>query len=188
MKKYILTIAIIAACYVSSGQTNETLNFADASTGGAEAIATAFREQRSGVQVAGEGVVVRILPDDSDGPRHQRFILSLASGQTLLVAHNIDIAPRLTSLKSGDLVAFNGVYEWNAKGGTVHWTHRDPSGRHPGGVAQAQWPNLPVEGVVPFNNTMERTAPKDHGPRRRAQEMMRATPTIASRPAAQLGR
>jgi len=129
MKKYILTIAIIAACYVSSGQTNETLNFADASTGGAEAIATAFREQRSGVQVAGEGVVVRILPDDSDGPRHQRFILSLASGQTLLVAHNIDIAPRLTSLKSGDLVAFNGVYEWNAKGGTVHWTHRDPSGR-----------------------------------------------------------
>jgi hypothetical protein len=133
MKKYIFAIAIIAVCYVGSGHTNETLNFADASTARAEAIATAFREQRSGVQVAGEGVVVRILPDDSDGHRHQRFILSLASGQTLLVAHNIDIAPRLTSLKSGDLVAFNGVYEWNAKGGTVHWTHRDPTRRHPGG-------------------------------------------------------
>jgi len=35
---------------------------------------------------------------------------------------------------------------------------------------------LTSRGCSPFNNTMERTAPKDHGPRRRAQEMMRATP------------
>ena len=133
MKKYISALAIIAACFVGSGHTNEPLHFADASTARNEAIESAFREQRSGVQVAGEGVVVRILPDDNDGHRHQRFILSLASGQTLLVAHNIDIAPRLTSLKSGDLVAFKGVYEWNAKGGTIHWTHRDPSGRQAGG-------------------------------------------------------
>lgn len=65
--------------------------------------------------------------------RHQRFILTLSSGQTLLVAHNIDLAPRLASLKSGDSVAFNGVYEWNAKGGVIHWTHRDRSGRHQAG-------------------------------------------------------
>ena len=109
MKKSILAIAIIAACYVGSGHTNEPLHFADATTARAEAIASAFREKRSGVQVAGEGVVVRILPDDIDGHRHQRFILSLASGQTLLVAHNIDIAPRIMSLKSGDLVALSGA-------------------------------------------------------------------------------
>ena len=68
-----------------------------------------------------------------DGHRHQRFILSMASGRTLLVAHNIDLAPRVASLNPGDVVAFKAVYEWNAKGGTIHWTHRDPNGRHPGG-------------------------------------------------------
>lgn len=98
-----------------------------------DVVQAAFNEQKSGVQVNGEGVVSRLLADDNDGSRHQRFILTLPSGQTLLVAHNIDLAPRIASLKSGDSVSFNGVYEWNAKGGVIHWTHNDPSGRHEAG-------------------------------------------------------
>jgi hypothetical protein len=81
-------------------------------------------------QVRGEGIVRRILSDDTRGRRHQRFILALASGQTVLVAHNIDIAPRIEGLRQGDTVAFYGEYEWNEKGGVIHWTHRDPDGRH----------------------------------------------------------
>ena len=73
------------------------------------------------------------LSDDEDGSRHQRFIIALRSGQTLLVAHNIDIAPRIASLREGDVVRFSGVYEWNEKGGVIHWTHRDPNGLHAGG-------------------------------------------------------
>ena len=99
-------------------------------------MANAFQNQASGVQVEGEGVVERVLPDDNDGSRHQRFILRLASGQTLLVAHNIDLAPRLDPLASGDKVQFNGVYEWNEKGGVIHWTHRDPNGQHADGWLQ----------------------------------------------------
>jgi len=133
MKKFVSAIAVFAACYLGSGLANEVTHFADASRTRNETIENAFREQRSGVHVTGEGVVLRILPDDNDGSRHQRFILSLASGQTILVAHNIDLAPRLASLNPGDLVAFKAVYEWNAKGGAIHWTHRDPNGRHPGG-------------------------------------------------------
>ncbi len=72
----------------------------------------------------------RILPDDNDGSRHQRFILRLDSGRTLLVAHNIDLAPRIPALQKGDTVAFHGVYEWNENGGVIHWTHRDPVGQH----------------------------------------------------------
>jgi hypothetical protein len=102
-------------------------------SGGNEAIAAAFRDQRSGVQVSGEGIVTKILADDNEGSRHQRFILDIGSGSTLLVAHNIDLAPRLTSLKVGDTVAFSGVYEWNPKGGLLHWTHHDPSGQHQAG-------------------------------------------------------
>jgi uncharacterized membrane protein YsdA (DUF1294 family)/cold shock CspA family protein len=101
--------------------------------GGDDAIAEAYRNQRSGIQVTGEGVVVKILPDDNSGSRHQRFILKLSSGQTLLIAHNIDLAARIPSLATGDRVAFHGAYEWNAEGGVVHWTHDDPNGRHAAG-------------------------------------------------------
>ena len=93
----------------------------------------ASAEWRSGQQVRGSGVVSRVLPDDNDGSRHQRFILQLDSGRTLLIAHNIDLAPRIPSLRPGDRVGFSGEYEWNDRGGVIHWTHHDPQGRHEGG-------------------------------------------------------
>lgn len=93
----------------------------------------AFAEKLSNLQVEGRGVVTMILPDDNSGSRHQRFVLRLASGQTLLVAHNIDLAPRIDTLAMGDEIAFFGEYEWNSKGGVLHWTHRDPDGSHVAG-------------------------------------------------------
>ena len=66
---------------------------------GTDLVAEAYANHASGVQVTGEGTVSRMLGDDDDGGRHQRFILRLDSGQTLLVAHNIDLAPRIDSLR-----------------------------------------------------------------------------------------
>jgi len=96
-------------------------------------IGRAFKDRTSNVQVEGEGVVTRLLADDLDGSRHQRFIVSLASGQTVLIAHNIDIAPRVPWIQTGDNVSFYGEYVWNEEGGKVHWTHHDPKGRHVAG-------------------------------------------------------
>lgn len=93
----------------------------------------AYNNQRSDIQVRGKGKVARILPDDNKGSRHQKFILRLRNQQTILIAHNIDLAPRINKLKVGDTVAFYGEYEWNQRGGVIHWTHHDPQGRHADG-------------------------------------------------------
>jgi hypothetical protein len=99
-------------------------------------IARAIAGHAHDVTVNAEGVVSRVLPDDRNGERHQRFIVRLPSGTTVLIAHNIDIAPRIEGLRTGAPVAFEGEYVWNAQGGVVHWTHRDPSGRHQPGFVK----------------------------------------------------
>jgi len=101
-------------------------------------IQAAYENRQSDVQVEGAGRVVKVLPDDNEGSRHQKFILELGSGQTILIAHNIDLAPRIPGLREGDSVAFYGEYEWNDKGGVVHWTHHDPQGRHVDGWLKHQ--------------------------------------------------
>lgn len=93
----------------------------------------AYESQQSDIQVQGEGIVSRVLVDDDKGSRHQRFILRLDNRQSILIAHNIDIAPRIPNLTMGDTVQFYGEYEWNKKGGVIHWTHKDPNNRHPHG-------------------------------------------------------
>ncbi len=98
----------------------------------------AFSTQESHSQISGQGIVIRLLPDDNNGSKHQKIIIKLPSGQTLLIAHNVDLAPRINTLREGDAIQFYGEYEWNKKGGVVHWTHRDPKGAHQAGWLEHQ--------------------------------------------------
>tara|TARA_R110001583_G_scaffold22377_7_gene84016 strand:+ start:14559 stop:14927 length:369 start_codon:yes stop_codon:yes gene_type:complete len=86
-----------------------------------EIIKQAYLSQKHDFQIQGSGHVIHILSDDTKGAKHQRFILRLNNKQTLLVAHNIDLAPRIPNLIKGDMVEFYGVYEYNSKGG--EYTH-----------------------------------------------------------------
>lgn len=97
---------------------------------GASSIKNAFDKQKSNIQVKGSGKVIHVLPDDIKGSRHQKFLLKLDTGLTILIAHNIDLAPRIKSISKGDTVKFFGEYEWTNKGGVVHWTHLDPNNQH----------------------------------------------------------
>ena len=103
-----------------------------AASEGERSVLELFENRRSGQMVTVAGLVDRVLADDSAGSRHQRFIVRLESGHTLLVAHNIDLARRVP-LKVGDSVRVLGQYEWNDRGGVLHWTHHDPDGARPGG-------------------------------------------------------
>ena len=129
---YIAAVVISSLIWTASGSAGQ----AAAQKGGASRdsqAGRAFKNRTSDVQVEDAGLVTRILEDDLVGSRHQRFIVRLASGQTILIAHNIDIAPRVEGLAKGDNVRFYGEYVWNAQGGKVHWTHRDPQGKHVAG-------------------------------------------------------
>ncbi len=99
---------------------------------GDAAVEAAFESQTSGRMLEVEAVVERLLDDDLEGSRHQRLIVRLDSGSTLLVSHNIDLAPRVPAAV-GDRLEVRGQYEWNEQGGLLHWTHHDPAGRRPGG-------------------------------------------------------
>jgi hypothetical protein len=140
MKRIVAVAIAFAAVYFAaqSGlfprQHDADTSTTDTSVGRADgSLATAFENHRSNVQVQGGGSVTKILSDDNEGSRHQRFIVRLASGHTVLIAHNIDLAGRVSSLKPGDPVEFYGEYEWNERGGVVHWTHRDPQHSHADG-------------------------------------------------------
>jgi len=132
MKKALLVVLVLMGAYYALEQrapTGQPASNAVAETRQAQA----SEQWRSGQQVRGQGTVSRILSDDNDGSRHQRFILRLSSGRTLLIAHSIDLAPRVSSLRTGDTVSFSGEYQQNDKGGVIHWTHHDPQGRHAAG-------------------------------------------------------
>lgn len=106
--------------------------------GGGDPVAVAFQAHRSHVQLTVKARVKRILPDDRRGIRHQRFLIQTEAGISVLVAHNIDLAPRLAGLEPGEQLVLCGEYIWNPKGGLLHWTHHDPSGRHNGGYIERQ--------------------------------------------------
>ena len=130
---FVAAFAVLVLISISCGRSAPVTEGGTALASDDSPIGRAFTTGASNIQVEGEGIVTRILPDDLSGSRHQRFIVRLPSGQTLLVNHNIDIAPPIDKLKVGDTVRFYGEYVWNEKGGAIHWTHHDPNGRHVSG-------------------------------------------------------
>jgi len=145
MRKLLLVAAILAAVWAYdrierpglAGQLLEAPAAVERDVDNA-ALRSARATRADGLQLEGSGRVVALLPDDNKGSRHQRFIVEVDPGFTVLLAHNIDLAPRVAPLATGDRVSFNGEYVWNEKGGVVHWTHHDPGGRHVDGWIQRE--------------------------------------------------
>jgi hypothetical protein len=138
MRKVVIVVGCLAIAAIARfgdiGSIRERIGGLSAASGATDDVfASAFDEHRGNFVAEGSGTVTRVLSDDNNGSRHQRFIVALGSGQTLLISHNIDLAPRVERLSEGDTVSFKGEYEWNDKGGVIHWTHHDPAGQHEAG-------------------------------------------------------
>lgn len=76
--------------------------------------------------------VKKLLPPDTRGLPHQKFLLELSNGTTILVAHNTRMAPEVP-ISAGSFVTIKGEYIWNPKGGLMHWTHHTDTPNHEGG-------------------------------------------------------
>ena len=92
-------------------------------------VLAAQQSQARKVEVTVGDRVFKVLPDDREGLTHQRFLLKLNNGTTVLVAHDTSIAPHVP-LSEGDCIRIHGEYIWNSKGGVIHWTHHSNNGRH----------------------------------------------------------
>jgi len=84
------------------------------------------------VQLTVGAYVKKKLKDDTQGLPHERFLLGLENGTTVLVAHDTAMAPYVP-LQAGDFVVIHGEYIWTRKGGVLHWTHHTDTARHEGG-------------------------------------------------------
>lgn len=90
-----------------------------------------FESGQTGVWVKGHGTVSQVLSDNSVGgqPR-QRFMVQIEDSLRVQVRHQVVNSPRVPA-ERGDVIAFQGRYEWNASGGLISLTHQDPA--QPGG-------------------------------------------------------
>jgi len=95
-----------------------------------ERLIASFVEGRTGIWVSGSGPVTQLLGDEAIGGNFQRFVVRLNEEILLTVRHSLDNSERIP-VERGDQVAFQGLYEWDARGGFVSGTHNDPS--EPGG-------------------------------------------------------
>jgi Protein of unknown function (DUF3465) len=133
MKKLLIFAAILSllvACkqYETGNANVGEPTIATQSQSDNSAVIQAFKNKKSDIFVEGAGIVKKLLADDNKGSRHQKFLVSISAEQTLLFAHNIDLAPRIETIQVGDNVQFRGEYVYNPKGGVLHWTHHDPQG------------------------------------------------------------
>lgn len=99
-------------------------------------IADLFAARTSDRIVTAAGVVVHILPDDddtSDGSgRHQQFLVAVdGCDVTVKIAHNLKFGR--VPIRKQDRIRFKGEYEYNDRGGCIHWTHHDPKNWREGG-------------------------------------------------------
>jgi hypothetical protein len=125
-------ICTLAACAAGGGGTAAPPSNAE--------VYAAWQQQRSPVQVTANGTVVKVL-----GIRrgrvgsHEGFLVHLSGNDahnlTIRVEDNVDLTGPIP-LRAGDAVEVRGEYIYDPRGGVVHYTHRDPRGRHPTGYVR----------------------------------------------------
>ncbi len=98
-----------------------------------QALVQAVRARRNVFYVQGANLTVRkVLPDDTSGLPHQKWIAQLTDGSTIQVVYNSDMGNRVP-MKEGDTFGVGGQFLWLRTQGLIHWLHEDPRHNRPDG-------------------------------------------------------
>jgi hypothetical protein len=81
--------------------------------------------------------VTQLLPDDTFGSKHQKWIVQLANGGEVACVYNIDVTPRIP-LRVGDIISLGGQFIYDRNGGLLHWLHEDGRAHRPNGYVEHQ--------------------------------------------------
>ena len=99
------------------------------------ALCSAYADGRSHVEVVADGTVTRTLGvQQGRVSPHEGFLMRLDSACSVIV--RVEVNADFTGaipIQQGQHVLVKGEYEYYPLGGVIHWTHRDPRGRHAGG-------------------------------------------------------
>ncbi len=79
--------------------------------------------------------VIQVLPDDTSGLQHQKWIVRLSNGQKVQAVYNSDMCPRVP-VNEGDRVTLAGMFLMTGQGAMMHWLHHDPRGKRPDGFVE----------------------------------------------------
>lgn len=102
------------------------------------AVCEAYHAGRSHVEVVAQGTITRVLGVTAGRTSpHEGFLIRLDSAcrVTVRVEANADFTGTFP-IVPGTRAVVKGEYEYYPIGGVVHWTHRDPRGRHEGGFVE----------------------------------------------------
>ena len=119
----------------AGGQSPGSRERDDRRVGAAFALApSSWPAQREAPRPAGRGSTVveqdpQRRPQRSPAPAFHRH--RGRRGHDPQLRTTIDCGP--VPVAVGSTVRVHGLFEWTPKGGVVHWTHHDPSGKTPGG-------------------------------------------------------
>lgn len=153
-KSFTLLIATISTSLLFSCGSNDSTQLPDLSAPAAIQSAAPSVEIQSADKVVTNGApytgrtfnavfhgtVTEILPDDTSGLKHEKFMFKLTdgldgkyNGTVVLVAHDIDRAPYVP-IKVGDTLEIKGDFLADTTPDKVlHWTHHDEKHKHPDG-------------------------------------------------------
>lgn len=124
--------------YPKKGQQQEDDSVQPGTAGATDdaQIVAAVQSKRRLNFVEGSGmVVVKLLPDDTNGLEHQKWVVRLSNGAEMQAVYNTDMCERVP-LKVGDTVAMGGQFIWTNQGALLHWLHFDPKQHRPDGYVE----------------------------------------------------
>lgn len=122
----------------NNGNSNnrDEVNNPQASPGDDNQIVNAMNSQRRTRFVEGKNLVVtQLLPDDTSGSQHQKFVVRLSNNKTIQIISNLDMCPKVP-VRVGDQAGVGGEYIPTGNSGLVHWVHWDPRGSRPDGYIE----------------------------------------------------